>query len=313
VLQERGSGCSAGGPEFCGKTVKTTGGPITVARPKLRGAAEAFASQLFGKTVTKTNALESLVIAGFVRGLSVREVENSLADVFGAEAALSKTTVSRVCQAIAEECAAWSARRLDEVVLDYLFLNAFIHVKMHPGARAEPVLTAWASPPPGAPVFVALAAGGSESTDPWGGFLNQPTGAGCAHRCWSSPTAARDQAVEEGPDIKGRSPSPCSGSYAGTPAPRPAPHHGGHGRSAVVPFSVTNEIGAHTEIGKVDQNRLNDQGHRERPEHLGGEQAGEDNAKRRRRQPHRDAVDEPPRQAPANASTQMLCGRGYHA
>ena len=42
-----------------------------MARPKLRGTTEAFASALFGKGVTKSNALETLVIAGFVRGLSV--------------------------------------------------------------------------------------------------------------------------------------------------------------------------------------------------------------------------------------------------
>jgi putative transposase len=53
--------------------------------------------------VTKTNALESLVIAGFVRGLSVRDVEATLADALGAEAALSKSTVSRVCEAIKDE------------------------------------------------------------------------------------------------------------------------------------------------------------------------------------------------------------------
>jgi hypothetical protein len=29
-------------------TVKTTAGPVTLARPKLRGTTEAFASQLFG-------------------------------------------------------------------------------------------------------------------------------------------------------------------------------------------------------------------------------------------------------------------------
>ncbi len=56
-------------------TVKTTAGPVTLSRPKLRGTTEAFASRLFGSHVTKTNTLESLVIASFVRGLSVRDVE----------------------------------------------------------------------------------------------------------------------------------------------------------------------------------------------------------------------------------------------
>src|SRR5206468_3002874 len=56
-------------------TIKTTSGPVTLSRPKLRGTTEAFASRLLGTGVTKTHALESLVIAGFVRGLSTRDVE----------------------------------------------------------------------------------------------------------------------------------------------------------------------------------------------------------------------------------------------
>lgn len=161
----------------CDSTVKTTAGPVRIERPKLRGTTEAFCSQLFGRGVTKSNALESLVIAGFVRGLSVRDVENTLADALGAEAALSKSTVSRVCQAIAAEFETWSARRLDDLELDYLFLDASMF-KMHPGARAEPVLAAWGITTEGAPVFVALAAGGSESTDAWSDFLDELTGRG---------------------------------------------------------------------------------------------------------------------------------------
>ena len=176
VRYQRAADCPdarAGSRNGFGKsTVKTTAGPVTVERPKLRGTTEAFASQLFGKGVTKSNALESLVIAGFVRGLSVRDVENTLADALGAEAALSKSTVSRVCQAIGDEFEAWSARRLDELELDYLFLDASLF-KMHPGARAEPVLAAWGITTGGAPVLVALAAGGSESTDAWGDFLDE--------------------------------------------------------------------------------------------------------------------------------------------
>src|SRR3954447_18486695 len=100
---------------YCDSTVKTTAGPVTIARPKLRGTTEAFASQLFGKGVTTSNALESLVIAGFVRGLSTRAVANTLADALGAEAVLSKSTVSRICQGIGEEFTGWSERRLEDL------------------------------------------------------------------------------------------------------------------------------------------------------------------------------------------------------
>jgi len=49
----------------------------------LGGTDERFTSRLLGKHVTKTNALESLVIARYVRGLSTRDVEASLADALG--------------------------------------------------------------------------------------------------------------------------------------------------------------------------------------------------------------------------------------
>ena len=63
-------------------------------------------------------------------------------------------------------------------MLDYLFLDASMF-KMHPGARAEPVLAAWGIDTDGKPVFVALAPGGSASpTDAWGDFLDELRGRG---------------------------------------------------------------------------------------------------------------------------------------
>jgi transposase-like protein len=120
--------------------------------------------------VTRTNALESLVISGWVRGLSDRDIEATLAEVLGPEAALSRSTVSRICAAIGEEFAAWRTRDLSGVRLDYLFLDAS-HFKMHPGAPAEPVLAAWGIDGDGKPVFVGLAPASSESTDAWDDFL----------------------------------------------------------------------------------------------------------------------------------------------
>jgi putative transposase len=150
--------------------VKTTAGPVKLARPKLRGTSEAFASRLFGSHVTKTNALESLVIASFIRGLSVRDVEATLADALGDQAAISKSTVSAICQQIKDEYQAWALRRLDEVMLDYLFLDASFF-RMHPGSPAEPVLAAWGITTEGKPAFVGLAPGSGESADAWGDFL----------------------------------------------------------------------------------------------------------------------------------------------
>ena len=159
---------------FCPTTVKTTAGPVTIERPKLRGTTEKFASRLFGAGVTRTNALESLVIAGYVRGLSDRDVEATLADALGAEAALSQARRCRGCVRPSRPSSRpGPSASLADVELDYLFLDGSFF-KMHDGARAEPVLAAWGITTAGAPVLVGLAPGGSESTDAWAG-LPRPT------------------------------------------------------------------------------------------------------------------------------------------
>jgi putative transposase len=152
-------------------TIKTTTGPVTLARPKLRDTTEAFASRLLGTGVTKTHALESLVIAGFVRGLSTRDVEATLAEALGEGATVSRSTVSRICEEIATQMTEWQQRRLDELELDYLFLDASFF-RYHVGASAEPVLAAWGITTEGKPVFVGLATSTAESTDAWSGFLS---------------------------------------------------------------------------------------------------------------------------------------------
>jgi putative transposase len=85
---------------------------------KLRGTTETFASRLLGTGVTTTNALGVAGDRRVVRGLSVRDVEATLADALGAEAALSKSTVSRVCEQVKEGFARWRERRLDDLALD---------------------------------------------------------------------------------------------------------------------------------------------------------------------------------------------------
>jgi transposase-like protein len=151
-------------------TVKTTAGEVTLQRPKVRGTEVAFASRLLGTGVTRTNALESLVIAGFVRGLSVRDVEASLADALGPSSTVSKSTVSRICEAVKTEFDDWRARDLSGIELDYFFADGS-YFKMHPGAPAEPVLVAWGITSSAKPVFLGLEPGANESTDAWAGFF----------------------------------------------------------------------------------------------------------------------------------------------
>lgn len=112
---------------------------MTLQRPKVGGASERFASQLFGTHVTKTNTV-------------------------------SRSTVSRVCADLKTRYDAWRARRLDDVELDYLFLDAS-HFTYHVNAAAEPVLAGWGITTDGKPVFVGLDVAAAESTDARADFL----------------------------------------------------------------------------------------------------------------------------------------------
>ena len=169
-------------------TVKTTAGPVALARPKMRGTSEAYASRLFGSHVTKTNALESLVIASFIRGLSVRDVEATLADALGGQAAVSKSTVSGICQQIKDEYQAWARRRLDEVVLDYLFLDASFF-RMHPAPRPSRCWPPGASPLAASPRSSAWRPGPGNPPTPGTTSCKISRTAAWPARCWSSPMA----------------------------------------------------------------------------------------------------------------------------
>jgi putative transposase len=159
------------------RTLKTSLGPVRLQRPKLRHAHAALCDQLFGQSVTRTNALETLVISCWVRGLSDRDVEAMLVEVFGEQATISRTTVSRICQRLRAEFDAWKRRDLSTVRLDYLYVDGSFF-KMHPKAKAEPVLAAWGIDVDGKPVFLGLGPGAAESTDAWRGFLQDLTDRG---------------------------------------------------------------------------------------------------------------------------------------
>jgi len=167
--------------------------------------------------VTKTNALESLVIASFVRGLSDGDIEATLADALGDRAAISKSTVSSVCEQIKGEYDAWARRRLDEVTLDYLFLDASFF-RMHPRSPPELVLAAWGITTSGKPAFIGLAPGPGESAGAWQAFLTDLKARGLAanHRPLSLYWTALDVCAygNRGVQLAG-SASPAARSRAG--------------------------------------------------------------------------------------------------
>jgi putative transposase len=152
------------------RKVATTSGTVELERPRVRDASKlGFESRLLGKGVTRTWALESLVISSFLRGLSTRDVEAALDETFDEQLA-SRSTVSRICEDTRERYRRWCRRRLDEHDLVYLFLDA-IYLKLHPDdTPAEGVLVAWGITLEGRKVLLGLQLGARESYDSWLSF-----------------------------------------------------------------------------------------------------------------------------------------------
>jgi len=148
-------------------TVRTTSGPTVIERPRVRDATSVgFESQVLGKGVARTHALEALVICSFLRGLSVRDVEAALQECFG-EQVIGKSTVARVCKDVAARYAAWCARDLSAHDLVYCYLDA-IYLKLRPTDEpAEGVLVAWGITLEGQKVLLGLQLGSRESYESW--------------------------------------------------------------------------------------------------------------------------------------------------
>jgi putative transposase len=152
------------------RTVKTTAGPMRLERPRVRDASKlGFESRVLGKGVARTHALESLVISGFLRGLSTRDIEAALEEVFGQPVA-SKSTVSRICEDTRERYRQWCRRRLEAHDIVYLFLDA-IYLKLRPeDAPSEGVLVCWCVTLEGCKILLGLALGSRESYESWLSF-----------------------------------------------------------------------------------------------------------------------------------------------
>jgi putative transposase len=148
-------------------TVRTTSGPTVVERPRVRDASRVgFESEVLGKGVARTHALEALIVCSFLRGLSVRDVEAALEECFR-ERVIGKSTVARVCKDTAQRYVAWCERDLSEHDLVYLYLDA-IYLKLRPTDEpAEGVLVAWGITLEGQKVLLGLQLGSRESYDSW--------------------------------------------------------------------------------------------------------------------------------------------------
>jgi putative transposase len=103
----RGSGNSRNG--HSSKTVLGEEGEIELSVPRDR--AGTFEPQLVPKGVTRLDGFDGKIISLYARGLTVREIQGHLKELYGTE--VSPDLISRVTDAVLEEVKEWQSRPLD--------------------------------------------------------------------------------------------------------------------------------------------------------------------------------------------------------
>lgn len=93
------------------KTILTEDGEIEIAVPRDR--AGSFEQQLIAKGQSRFDGFDDKILSLYARGMTVREIQGSLAELYGAE--VSPDLIRRVTDAILEEVRDWRSRPLDAV------------------------------------------------------------------------------------------------------------------------------------------------------------------------------------------------------
>ena len=109
------------------KTVLTDQGPMRIRSPRDRKGT--FEPKIVGKRQTRWVGFDEKVIALYARGLTVREIQGHLAEIYGAE--VSPDLISKITDAVLEDVKAWQTRPL-EAVYPIVYLDALV-VKIRDG------------------------------------------------------------------------------------------------------------------------------------------------------------------------------------
>jgi putative transposase len=104
-----------------GKTLKTELGPMDIEVPRDREGS--FEPQLVKKRQTRFNGFDEKILALYARGMTVRDIQGHLEDLYGVE--VSPDLISRVTSAVADDIAAWQGRALD-AVYPIVYLDALV-------------------------------------------------------------------------------------------------------------------------------------------------------------------------------------------
>lgn len=113
------------------KKLRTSNGETTIQVPRDRQGE--FEPQVVKKRVANTNELEDKIIGMYAKGMSVRDIQGTLQELYGVD--VSPTTLSAITDKVWELVEAWQNRALANVY-PIIYLDA-IHIKLRREGKVE--------------------------------------------------------------------------------------------------------------------------------------------------------------------------------
>jgi len=108
------------------KTVQSALGELQIETPRDR--AGTFAPQLVKKRQVRLAGMEEKILALYARGMTTRDIESALVDVYGVE--ISHGLIAQVTDAVQEEARAWQSRPL-EAIYPIVWLDGIVVKVQH--------------------------------------------------------------------------------------------------------------------------------------------------------------------------------------
>jgi putative transposase len=151
------------------RSLRSAEGKVAVDVPQVRGLEEPYHSPIWQALGSgRSAALEKLAIEAYARGLSTRDIEDLLKELSDdpQQPLLSKSSVSRVTDALWQEHEAFIKRDLSGIDVVYLFCDA-VYESLRRVGGSTAILVTWAICSNGAKVLLHLSIGSKESQDAW--------------------------------------------------------------------------------------------------------------------------------------------------
>ncbi|MCB2167039.1 MAG: IS256 family transposase [Deltaproteobacteria bacterium] len=134
--QGRGSGNNRNGKNQ--KTIQSDSGPLQIEVPRDRNGS--FDPQLVKKRQRRLKGFDEKVIALYARGLSTRDIQGQLQELYGVE--VSPTLISNVTATVMDEVRAWQSRPLSAVYPILYFDALFVKSRQEGPVRNKAVYLA---------------------------------------------------------------------------------------------------------------------------------------------------------------------------